>query len=197
MDGTYQIFLQQRDGPDLGPFSSPYELTVSDFKIADDDKDGILEFGENITLRNIAVRNIGSMSLHYPLMLGGMPSPRSTDSITMKGAPTDWLQPTATRLKVPPLILSRATAQVEGTLSFLVKRPDTLHGGEPYVVVDRLCLQGHMSKLRRQLPNFHSGREIVLRYPIEISRPQYLRSLPAGHETMVTFTVNLFQEVYN
>jgi len=59
-DGYANIFIQKPDGNFDGPFPSAYKLEVVEFEVVDGNEDGILEFGEDIVLRNIRVRNSGS-----------------------------------------------------------------------------------------------------------------------------------------
>ena len=59
-DGYAYIYIQKHDGNLDGPFASPYMLEVVEFEVVDGNEDGILEFGEDIVLRNIRVRNSGS-----------------------------------------------------------------------------------------------------------------------------------------
>ena len=61
-DGYAYIFIQKSDGTFDGPFASVYKLEVVEFEIVDGNEDGILEFGEDIVLRNIRVRNSGSFT---------------------------------------------------------------------------------------------------------------------------------------
>ena len=67
--GSLRIFVQSENGHLNGPYSSIYQLTLNDFDIFDNNEDGILEFGEEVTLRNFVVRNTGSTpsmdSSHY------------------------------------------------------------------------------------------------------------------------------------
>ena len=59
VDGTVNVFVEKPDGQLVGPFSSAYQLEVVEFEIVDGNEDGILEFGEDVVLRNIRVRNSG------------------------------------------------------------------------------------------------------------------------------------------
>jgi len=58
-DGSVHIFVQNQDGQLVGPFASVYKLEVVGFDILDGNDDGVLEFGEEITLTNIRIRNAG------------------------------------------------------------------------------------------------------------------------------------------
>jgi len=59
-NGEIQIYIEKPDATTAGPYASPYNLEVVEFEIVDSNEDGILEFGEEVTLRNIGVRNSGS-----------------------------------------------------------------------------------------------------------------------------------------
>ena len=49
----------------MGPYTSAYKLKIVDFDIVDANEDGVLEFGEEITLRNIRVQNAGFYLLFH------------------------------------------------------------------------------------------------------------------------------------
>ena len=66
-NGAVHIFVQKANGKLDGPFPSVYWLEVVDFDIVDGNNDGILEFGEEITLQNIRVCNKGPAKLLFPL----------------------------------------------------------------------------------------------------------------------------------
>jgi hypothetical protein len=57
--GEIQIYIQKPDGVTAGPYSSSYNLEVVEFEVVDSNEDDVLEFGEEVTLRNIRVRNSG------------------------------------------------------------------------------------------------------------------------------------------
>lgn len=60
--GSVEMYVKE-DGQESGPFKTSYQLEIVDFDVVDDNEDGVLEFGENITLETIAVRNSGSLPL--------------------------------------------------------------------------------------------------------------------------------------
>jgi hypothetical protein len=60
LSGALRIFAQQQNGQLNGPYSSSYQLTINDFDIVDGNEDGILEFGEEVTLQNFLLGNTGS-----------------------------------------------------------------------------------------------------------------------------------------
>jgi len=61
-NGAVNIFVKRigRQIPD-GPYPSTYSLEVTSFDIVDGNDDGILEFGDEISLENISVRNSGTL----------------------------------------------------------------------------------------------------------------------------------------
>lgn len=114
-----------------------------------------------------------------------MPSPKSL--VTMYGVSTKWLVAPETRLIVPKFI--KEEDEVPGNLAFYVNRPEAVTSGGPFVVDDYIQLYGHMSKIERTIPGFHSPRKIRLQHPLEMSQPIYLRCVEVGNETAVSWTV--------
>ena len=62
-DGVVDIFVQDANNQLTGPYATPFHLEVTDFEIVDSNEDGILEFGEDITIRNIRIRNSGTIRI--------------------------------------------------------------------------------------------------------------------------------------
>ena len=60
--GTVNIFIEDREGQIKGPFFSQYKLEVIDFSIVDGNGDGVLEFGEEIIVKDIRICNRGCSS---------------------------------------------------------------------------------------------------------------------------------------
>jgi hypothetical protein len=58
-DGSFGIFIRDQKGHVTGPFSSPFKVELVDFDVIDGNEDGIFEFGEEIILKNIQVKNSG------------------------------------------------------------------------------------------------------------------------------------------
>jgi hypothetical protein len=58
-NGSFGIYIADQKGHITGPFSSAFKLELVDFDIIDGNEDGIYEFGEEIILRNIRVKNVG------------------------------------------------------------------------------------------------------------------------------------------
>lgn len=58
-DGTIHIFVKKPDGNLAGPFDSSYKLEVVELEVVDGNEDEIIEFGEEVVLRNIRVGNSG------------------------------------------------------------------------------------------------------------------------------------------
>lgn len=57
--GSLEIYIQNEKSSISGPYGTSYQLEIVHFDIADDNEDGIHEFGENITVKNIYVENKG------------------------------------------------------------------------------------------------------------------------------------------
>jgi hypothetical protein len=187
-DGEAHIFVQKPDGKLAGPFDSAYKLEVVDFEVVDGNEDEILEFGEDIVLRNIRVQNSGSMTIDLSLMVGGTPSP-SASQVTMEGDSTEWLIAPRTTHMVPKSILNGAAVMIDGKFTFRVKRPRDIPVGRPFSVEDVFKLRGHMSGIDRAIPDFHSARKITLQHPIEMTKPRFLRCLTVGQEAVFSWKV--------
>jgi len=66
--GSVKIFVKRsgRETPD-GPYPSSYRFEVIGFNIVDGNDDGVLEFGDEVSLENILVRNSGTVELRRGL----------------------------------------------------------------------------------------------------------------------------------
>ena len=124
----------------------------------------------------------------FQLIPGEMPSPKSL--LTTYGISTNWLVAPLTGLPVPTFIGERDTVTIPGTLVFYVKRPETVTPGPAFSVEDSIQLRGHMSKIERKVPDFHSPRKIHLQHPLAMSEPIYLRCVEVGKTTTITCTVS-------
>lgn len=189
LDGSVHIFVQNQDGQLVGPFASGYKLEVVDFDILDGNDDGVLEFGEEITLTNIRIRNAGNSFLLLS-DTGGTPSPKFSQ-VTVQGESTAWLVAPQTTLTMPVSIMNGSTIKLDGTLVFRVKRANTFPVGSAFTVDDNFKLRAHMSRIERTVPGFHKPRPITLQHPIEMSKPRYLRCLTVGQEAVFSWTVYL------
>lgn len=166
-----------------------------DFEIVDENEDGILEFGENIVIRNIRVENSGTILCPGMLIVGGTPSP-SASKVTMMGESTDWLVAPPTIHAVPRSILNGATVMIDGKFTFRVKRPKDATEGKPFSVNDAFHLKGHMSRIDRPVPGFHIPHKIKLEHPVEMSAPKFLRCLTVGQEAVFSWKVIPYKSSY-
>lgn len=189
-DGEGQIYIEKPDGVTTGPYKSSYNLEAVEFEVVDSNEDGIVEFGEEVTLRNIRVRNSGLFPNAYTISNapGGMPSP-SASEVTIEGVPTDWLIAPRTTHKIPPAILSGATVRLDGRFTYKVRRPKREATEQPFSIQDSFLLRGHMSGIDRILRDFHTPRSVTIEYPIEMTAPKYLRCLAVGQEAKFTWKV--------
>jgi hypothetical protein len=93
---------------------------------------------------------------------------------------------------LPKSIISRSTVRLDGRFTFRVKRPDDIPVGRPFIVDDAFKLRGHMSGIDRDIPGFHHPKGIKLQYPIEMSKPRFLRCLAVGQEAVFSWKVYPF-----
>jgi hypothetical protein len=185
-DGQVHIFVEMSEGQVAGPYESAYQLEVSEFEVIDGNEDGILEFGEDITLRSIRVSNSGSSPKY--LMAGGSPSPKASQ-VVLEGESTDWLVAPRTTHNVPRSVMSGAALMIDGKITYRVRRPKDFPAGRPFSVEDAFKLRAHMSGIDRDMRDFHSPKRITLQHPIEMSKPKYLRCLTVGQEAVFSWTV--------
>jgi hypothetical protein len=189
-NGSVQIFIKEQNERVLGPFASPFHLDLFDFEVIDSNEDGIFEFGEEILLGNIRVRNSGSRPSNPQLTAGGTPSPKFAE-VTMMGASSDWVS-TVNSLSAPRHILNNSIIVCPGTLTLRVKRATVAPVGTPLIVTETLSVAAWMNKIERWVPGFNRvSRNITLQHPIQIpSKPKYLRCLTSGTEAVFSLTVN-------
>ena len=186
-DGAVAIYIENADAQLTGPFATPFHLEISDFEVVDSNEDGIIEFGEEVTIRNIRVQNSGMSNLNRS-DLGGTPSP-SASLATVEGESTDWLVAPRAVHKIPKSISNGASVLIDGKFTFRVKRPKDSPPSEPLVVQHAFSLKGHMSGINRALVNFNTPRGVTLQHPIAMEKPKYLNCLTLGQETVITWKV--------
>jgi hypothetical protein len=61
--------------------------------------------------------------------------------------------------------------------------------GSSFSTRDQIQLVAHMSKIARDIPNFHIPKEIILQHPIEITKPEFLRTMTPGQDALFFWTV--------
>jgi hypothetical protein len=107
----------------------------------------------------------------------------------MDGESTDWLIAPRTTHLLPKSIISGSTVRLDGRFTFRAKRPDDIPVGRPFEVEDAFKLRGHMSGIDRVIRGFHQPRAIKLQYPVEMTKPKYLRCLTLGQEAVFSWKV--------
>ena len=119
-----------------------------------------------------------------------MPSPKAS-AVTIEAVPTDWLIAPRTTHGIPSAILNGATIRLDGRFTYKLKRPKREPTEQPFSIQDGILLRGHMSGIDRVLRDFHTPRNVILEYPIEMTPPNYLRCLAVGQEARFTWKVSL------
>ncbi|KAK8052338.1 hypothetical protein PG993_003723 [Apiospora rasikravindrae] len=170
-DGRVQIKVNR--GPDTSStYPGVYKLEVVKFNITDENRDGINEPGEHISVHNLVVRNVGLM-----------PSP-ATRSIHVLIQGTQYLEPVSSQpLQLPFGIRPGQEVEVPGLLRALIR--DRGYGepmGELAGVNDWVQLVGVFhERLHRPIPGFCSLKTpIRIRYPLVLDPPVFLRSVAKG-----------------
>jgi hypothetical protein len=186
-DGRVQIFVENQNGQYSGPYLSSFHLEVADYDIVDSNEDGIIEFGEEITLKNIRVRNSGKSFLCITKS-GGSPSPKFS-SISVCANSSTWLAAPETKLWLPQPLMQGATVTLPGTITMQVKQANGYPAGPSYSSFESLELTGHMSRVDRTLPDFRTPMRIKLGFPVELTKPKFLRCMTVGQEAIFSWTV--------
>jgi len=188
LPGLVEILVEGDDGKFVGPYPSQYRLEVFDFDIVDSNCDGIFEFGEELTIRNIQVRNTGLQALIVIPDLGGAPSPKKA-GVELYGESTSWLKSIIRSIPAPSGLMNNSTARVRESLLFRIDRPTTLTPGPSFTVDETVKLGGTFTRLGRNIPNFHEGRRIKIQHPVRMTAPKHLKTMAPGQEAKFHWTV--------
>jgi len=121
-----------------------------------------------------------------------MPSPRSP--LTIYGLSTKWLLSPQDGLPVPTAIGGGETVNVSGVLVFKTQRGELVTSTRPFATYDSVKLRGHMSKIERSVPEFHSPIQIHLQHPVELTEFKYLKCVQAGKSTTISGFVSKSRE---
>jgi len=60
--GNLRIYISEPNGHLIGPYTSPFKHNIKSFDFVDSNEDQILEYGEEVTLHNFVVENLGKLS---------------------------------------------------------------------------------------------------------------------------------------
>lgn len=187
LPGNVEFYIEADDGRVSGPYPSAYQLEVVGFDIYDGNQDGVIEFGEDLIVQNIQVRNTGITRKSFA-NLGGAPSPKNA-KVSLFGSPTKWLDLKIPSVPMPSAIMSNSTVKIPGPIVFRIKPPKPVTPGPSFCAQDAVTLGGHFARLARNIPNFHKGYEIDIQHPIQMAGLKYLRCMIPGQEARFLWTV--------
>ncbi|KAK0669848.1 hypothetical protein QBC41DRAFT_346031 [Cercophora samala] len=175
--GYSEVIVNYRDGR-RGVFPSRYMLEVVDFKVHDENGDGINEPGERLIISDIVIKNTGQM-----------PSPKiSRLQILVRG--TKWLEPILEPLDIPAEIPPGHSVKVPGVLKAWIKNETVDRGsGTLLRAQDTVSLRAYSQRLQRDVPEFSGGVAIVCQYPLLMTTPKYLDSVAKGDIVTFSWTI--------
>ncbi|KAF1955062.1 hypothetical protein CC80DRAFT_594675 [Byssothecium circinans] len=179
-DGLFSFFVLRSNGP-REQYHGCYDLRVSGFDIMDENDDGINEPGEHIFVKNIRVQNTGAM-----------PSPPFT-SIPLNIVPSTWLDGNVVQdgITLPTGIPLGGSYEARGFMKLFVKQEPGRRAspGCPLIANDTVKIIAVMPGINRTLDNFLIQSPIVVRYPLELLPPAYLRTVSIGDEFTVQWKI--------
>lgn len=160
-------------------FKERYDLALVDYEIVLRDKDGVIEPGEVIDVKNIRIRNTG-----------GMPTPPNTP-IRLTLANGDFTVAEQIEILVKESIAPGDAKTISTEhLTFRVKNNILAKAGEERARwADRVRPLADLTDVERPFTNFDNTKSIEITYPIEIEPIQTLRSLAPGQASKFYFTV--------
>ena len=160
-------------------YPSRYMLEVVDFKVTDENGDGINEPGEHLIVSDIVIRNTGMM-----------PSPRlSKLQVLIRG--TKWLEPVPEPLQLPVEIPPGHSVQVPGRLRAFIKNETASRDpGTLLQARDTVSLRAYSMRLQRDVPEFKGGVDITCQYPFLMTTPKYLDCVAKGDTVRFSWTVS-------
>ncbi|KAK0744771.1 hypothetical protein B0T21DRAFT_92973 [Apiosordaria backusii] len=175
--GYSEVIVNYRDGR-KGVFPSRYMLEVVDFKVQDENGDGVNEPGERLIISGIVIKNTGQM-----------PSPKiSRLQILVRG--TKWLEPILEPLEIPPEIPPGQSVKVPGVLKAWIKNETVdRSSGTLLRAQDTVSLRAYSQRLQRDVPEFSGGVGIVCQYPLLMTTPKYLDSVAKGDIVTFSWTI--------
>ncbi|KAK4176545.1 hypothetical protein QBC36DRAFT_301015 [Triangularia setosa] len=175
--GYSEVIVNYKDGR-KGVFQSRYMLEVVDFKVQDENGDGINEPGERLIISDIVIKNTGQM-----------PSPKiSRLQILVRG--TKWLEPILEPLEIPAEIPPGHSVKVPGVLKAWIKNETVdRSSGTLLHAQDTVSLRAYSQRLQRDVPEFSGGVGIVCQYPLLMTTPKYLDSVAKGDIVTFSWTI--------
>ncbi|KAK4165576.1 hypothetical protein QBC43DRAFT_315491 [Cladorrhinum sp. PSN259] len=175
--GFAQITVFSQDGRRT-VYPARYMLEVVDFKVSDENGDGINEPGEYLYVSDIVIKNTGAM-----------PSPKlSKLQVLIRG--TKWLEPVPEPLELPVAILPGHSVQVPGKLrAFIKNETSPREPGTLLQAKDTVSLRAYSMRLQRDVPEFSGRIDITCQYPLLMTTPKYLDCVAKGDIVRFSWTI--------
>ncbi|KAK4184428.1 hypothetical protein QBC35DRAFT_505972 [Podospora australis] len=175
--GFSEVTVFYRDGR-RAVYPSRYILEVVEFKVADENDDGINEPGEFLIVSDIIIKNTGKM-----------PSPRTAKLQVLIRA-TKWLDPVLEPLELPCEIPPGHSVRVPGTLRAFIKNETVAReSGTLLRAKDTVSLRAYSMRLQRDVPEFRGGVDITCQYPLLMTTPKYLDCVAKGDIVRFSWTI--------
>ena len=171
-DGKYLIQVVGADGK-VTEYASRYDLTLGNYEISSDNRDGVLEPGELVHIEKLEVRNSG-----------GMPTPAHTEAVIYL-TNSQFTVADPVRLIIPKSLAPGETYVFsDKALKFRVQNNMLADAkSERSRWTDTIRPLSLLSDVERPFTNFDNPRSIEITYPIEVEFVRSLKSLVPGEAT--------------
>lgn len=195
--GNFTIQVVSADGA-AASYPSRYDLEIIDFKLAEDaneDVDGIFEFGEIVHVVSLTVRNVGKMAT---------PAHQRVRAVIKPGT---WVRPLNADIFLEQSLPPAHDITLSGSLPFQIPLPQISGAGEPYIMreevqpllfqlgVEHEGVPASQNTFQRHYSGATLTRELIAQFPVENRQGLVgLRSLAPGEVTSLYFDVGNISE---
>jgi|GEM_PF-4180851 len=164
-------------------YEERYFLTLESYDVVSENKDGIIEPGEKVTVRSLTVKNTGKMPLPH-----GVPA-----IVFLRDS--KYLISQGIELNVPLSLAPGATHTFnELNIEFEVRKGVLQPQEERSLVYDRLNPEARMSRVEVPMTEFDNPRMVEITFPIEIEPIEALHGLAPGEASRFRFKITNISE---
>lgn len=124
-------------------------------------------------------------------LLGPMPSPSgSVIKLVIQGTP--WLAPDTSVPLIINSIPPYTTVQIRGTLKAFIRHEGCARDpGTQLYAKDVVKLLAYSERLRRAVPDFCDGANILIQYPVRLLPPNFLDCMTKADKMTASWVVSL------
>lgn len=178
--GKLRILVRDASGV-VTKFARRYELALVSFAFDNDNKDGVFEPDEHVTISRIVVQNVG-----------GMPTPTRAPVIYLNAGP--WVVPDETTLRLPRPLAPGESIELDGQLGFKIALHQPSGPSDPLASDASIDLGAWIPAANRTFGDFAQQitqdlRSFKVTFPAMLSRLDGAFALAVGERSRVAFAV--------